>query len=266
VAIALLALLVALVAGAGPAHAHQPVFVEDSADPHLVPIIEDGTVSFAVYGTVSGPDRVAAVRAHLSPGDTLSVELLIPATGPETSFEATDLPRLTVVAPDGTVTELLSTPGERFDEPSSGTSYVRLAKLVEPALDGIYQFEVRAARPARFTLATGQREVGGTVIGYAGAAPDALTTWYATPPTDLPTGPPPHDVEAEDEARAEGASPADGPVASPLAPPPVGGGDGAAGWWVAGVAVALVGVVAGLGAAGAFAARRRAQLDEGSSG
>lgn len=250
--LALLAVL--LVATAPPAGAHQPIFIDDGTDPHLVPIIEDGTVSFAVYGTVHGPDRVAAVRAHLSPGDTLATELLIPATGPETGFAQDDLPWLTVIAPDGTETPLLSTAGERFDEPFSQTSYVRLARLVEPALDGIYQFEVRADRPSRFTLVIGQREVGGRVIGYAGAPPDALATWYAEPPPDAAPPPATEPVDAVDADEAAGDPTED--AATPLSPGANADGSTAP-WWIAGVVVLLGGTIAALGLAGSAAARRR---------
>ncbi len=174
---------------ATPTFAHQPVFLTaEDADPASGPLLDNGKVSFAVYATLDRPDATRGLRANLAAGDPLVAELLIPALEPETSLDANALPTLTLTMPDGTKRRIRSTLRERFDEPFSSTSYVRLASVRETApTAGVYRYEVTGAAPARFTLAVGTDEVAGTVTGAATPPAGGLAGWYATPP---PTTPP----------------------------------------------------------------------------
>lgn len=177
--------VVAPVALASAAAAHEPVFVTE-ADPTPTdgPFLEDGNHSWAVYGTLPTEGATRGFRSRLTRGQTLIADLLVPDREPERSFTAAQLPVLTLTWPDGTSRTFTSREITRFDEPFSSTRYIRIAELREPASqDGVYTFSVRANVPARFTVATG------TVEGFGGAKSDVetppeggLAAWYATPP------------------------------------------------------------------------------------
>lgn len=170
---------------AGSASAHQPVFVtEADPDPARGPLLEDGSLSFAVYGTLGASGDTRGVRTRLRAGDPLVVDLLIPALAPEQDLPEGGLPFVVLQLPDGSERRLLPDRRIRFDEPFSGTSYHRLVDLRETApADGIYGITVTSRGPARFTLATGVTEgVRGAVSDAEAAPTGGIGAWYSTPP------------------------------------------------------------------------------------
>ena len=188
--------------GTGVASAHQPLFIDDTTTAEESPVIEDGTVSFAVYGVIGGTGGRAVVRARFAMGDPLFAELLIPDRRPERSLAVTDRPLLTVVAPDGEETRIGNDGGDRFDEPFSNTSYVRLGSLeTAAATAGVYRFEVTGPVPSRFTVAIGREEVPGEVTGGRPVAAADLARWYSTAPAAVEPAatstPPPTTVAPE---------------------------------------------------------------------
>jgi len=191
----------------GLAFAHDPIiFTEAQTTPGAGPLLPDGTVSFALYGTLmrSGDSRGATVR--FAAGDTLIMSLLVPALEPERSLDAASLPTLTLRAPDGSTRVV--PPGEAvtFDEPFTSTSYVRYIQLSEPAQAGEYGVTVTGVVPARFTLSVGTKEQFGTPVenvpnrdlGVGG-----VMTWYATPP---PVDTAPVDTAPDTTAAANGST------------------------------------------------------------
>jgi len=181
--------LLAVLAWAAPAGAHQPVFVDSTtvgAQP-ATPTLDDGTVSFAVYGTLDRPDATAEVDARYRAGDPLTAELLVPDLTPEHDLPTDELPHVVITAPDGTTTELRTTIREPFAEPITATNYLRLGRVSSTAAEGTYRFIVTGPAPSRFTLAIGTQEVPGTVTGYTAPPAGALEAWYATPPPDAAT-------------------------------------------------------------------------------
>lgn len=190
------ATLVAL-AMAVPAAAHDPIFLTaDQTEPEVGPYLPDATVSFAIYGTLEAAGERRGFQAAFAAGDLLVVELLVPDRAPERSLDETALPVATVTAPDGTAATLSPELRERFDEPFSRTSYLRLATLRAEAQAGVYDVEITGAAPARFTVAVGTQERFGTPVervpnraaGF-GAAAEALAAWYqAEPAPAAPAG------------------------------------------------------------------------------
>lgn len=180
---AAVAVAVAAVLGiAAPAQAHQPLFVDDdtSGPP---PTIEDGMVSFATYGRIDAPGGEVAVALRLAPGDDLVVEVLVPDRPPEADRASHEALSVAVAGPDGSVTPLeIAEPTGSFDEPFTGTSYLRLAEQRGPAQPGTYEVRATSTVPTRLVLVTGVREEPGIVDGYDGPGVEALATWYATPP------------------------------------------------------------------------------------
>lgn len=168
------------------AGAHEPVFVTASDErPAAGPLLEDGNHSFAVYGVLTEPGASRGFRSQLVAGQALVADLLVPDRSPERELGAPDLPRVTITWPDGTRRTLDSELRIPFDEPFSGTSYIRIAELREPASQtGVYSFSVTGRVPARFTLATGTVEgFGGVVRDAQPAPPGGLDSWYTSPPT-----------------------------------------------------------------------------------
>jgi hypothetical protein len=174
------------------ASAHQPVFVTNANnDPKHAPTLLDGTVSFAVYGSIEGSSDARWIKAILRKGDEL---LLIPNQDPERSFDAESMPNVEVTSPSHK--NIVVPPSERktFDEPYSNTSYVYILSLRTKAEAGTYLFRVQGKVPSRFTLVVGSRETAGKVKGESPPSSNALTKWWNNPvtpsPNSSPTSPP----------------------------------------------------------------------------
>ena len=159
------ALCVVLLASTVPAHAHQPVQLT-SADstPASGPLLVDGSVSFAVYASVR-KGQTRGFRVGLTAKDRITVQLLIPDTAPANKLSTAQLPSITVVDPAGKKTTMKITERTPFFEPYTGTSYLYLSRLAEPARAGIYQVTVKgnSARNIPVVVGVGYREVPGEV-------------------------------------------------------------------------------------------------------
>jgi hypothetical protein len=174
----LLALVTSVAVTSQPAAAHQPVILdEDDDSPERGPELVDGTVSFAVYGSITKPGALRGLTFNLKVGDPIVVDLLIPNLEPELS---SPLPSITVLDPDGNPTDPPVAMGEVFDESFSRTSYRYLAKLRSSATKaGRYGVVVGSATTGRFVIGVGDREVRGEVR--QDDAKGSLASWYAAP-------------------------------------------------------------------------------------
>jgi hypothetical protein len=194
-------LCLAVLGGTGTALAHDPIMLIDTqTSPDAGPLLPDGTISFALYGTLNSAADTRGLRAHFDSGDAVDISLLIPDRSPENELPDSLLPTLRIDAPDGTSRILVPTERVRFDESFSNTSYVRYLELGESAQAGEYRLTVTALVPARFTLAVGTTERFGTPVENVpnrGDGSAVVQRWYATPPpTDAPpqTTPPSSNV------------------------------------------------------------------------
>lgn len=174
------------------AGAHEPVFVtEADSTPASGPLLADGNHSFAIYGVLTEPGASRGFRSHLTAGQPLVADLLIPALSPERDLDQRNLPQVSITWPDGSTRALESNLRVTFDEPFSRTSYIRIAELHEPATQtGTYEFHVTGGAPSRFTFATGTVEGFGGDVREAEPAPAAgLAGWYETAPPSPPVEP-----------------------------------------------------------------------------
>jgi hypothetical protein len=164
--------------GASPASAHQPVILDENDNsPERGPELVDGTVSFAVYGSITKPGDLRGLTFNLKVGDPIVVDLLIPNLEPELS---SPLPSITVLDPDGNPTDPPVAMGDVFDESFSRTSYRYLAKLRSSATKaGRYGVVVGSATTGRFVIGIGDREVRGEVK--QDDAKGSLASWYSSP-------------------------------------------------------------------------------------
>lgn len=192
----LVAAVIAVLAPAAPAAAHDPLFLTATqSDPESGPLLPDGTISFALYGVLDAPRATRGFQVQMTEGAPLLVDLLIPDLEPERSLLDSELPTVTVRAPDGTEATLQPDARVPFPEPFTRTDYLRLARLEAPAQAGVYDVTVTGTAPSRFTVAVGSAEQFGTPVGRVESRltdftqiNDTLQRWYATPPPAVPAG------------------------------------------------------------------------------
>lgn len=186
--VAAFALLLSFGLSSPSVSAHDPIILtEEQVQPDLGPLLLDGTISFALYGSVSGPDDSRGFRVAFKEGDRLYVSLLIPDLEPEKELSSDLLPVLTMTDPFGSTTMLRPDQRVAFAEPFTGTNYVRLFDYVATATEGMYSFSVSAKTATRFTVSVGEKEMFGTPVeGVTNRTlgVDGVMAWYATPPLE----------------------------------------------------------------------------------
>lgn len=156
--------LFALMPAAG-VKAHDPIILTaEQITPTDGPLIMDGTISFALYGSLESPGDTRGFRVKFSEGDPLYLSMLIPDLTPENALDIASLPYLEVVDPNGAKTKLVATERVTFAEPYSGTNYVRLIGQNSLAIGGDYLITIKGDSPARFTVSVGQKEMFGTPV------------------------------------------------------------------------------------------------------
>ncbi|MFM7686123.1 MAG: hypothetical protein ACKPDI_09395 [Actinomycetota bacterium] len=189
---AVVAVLAVVGVSTGTALAHDPVILEPAqATPADGPLLVDGTVSFALYGTVNGAGDTRGFRVRYAAGQTFNLSALVPNLQPEQGLPVDQYPQIAVVTPAGERIDL--SPGEvsTFDEPFTKTSYRRYLEWSTTAEAGDYGVIITGVAPSRFTVSTGVKEQFGTAVenianrdlGVAG-----VMQWYETaPPTTVAT-------------------------------------------------------------------------------
>lgn len=205
---------------ASPARAHDPIFITaDQTTPDTGPYMPDGSISWALYGSVLFDGDTRGFEFDLREGEDLIVSLLIPNLSPELELADAELPVLDLELPDGNTMQIVPNMREIFDEPFSNTSYVTLAELSEPGLAGRYRGIITGGAAARFSVAIGINEIFFTETERSGDRPsnfmeisEPLGIWYSTLPGEEPSAGGLADGEAEiqmdliDEAMGSGVA------------------------------------------------------------
>jgi hypothetical protein len=165
------------------AAAHDPIILtSEQQTPADGPLLVDGTVSFALYGSLEAADDTRGFRVNFNAGDPLYISILIPDLAPENMLDDASLPFVNVKDPNGTTVKLAITQKVSFPEPYTGTNYVRLTEFRGTAIGGVYLITVTGKSAARFTVSVGEKEMFGTTVenipnrdlGVAG-----VMAWYA---------------------------------------------------------------------------------------
>ena len=174
-----------------PAHAHQPVILLNSdTTAARGPVLDDGTVSFAIRASFTKAGQKKGFRANFVAGDNLEVQYLIVDKRPENRLKNNQLPTLLITSPSGKRTTLTISERTKFYEPYGKTNYLYLSRLSAIAEPGTYSFLITARAKASITVAVGDREVPGTVSrGVVAATPPPVTT--STPAVTPATTPQP---------------------------------------------------------------------------
>jgi len=163
--------------------AHDPIILTtDQQTPADGPLLTDGTVSFALYGSLEAADDTRGFRVNFNAGDPLYFSILIPDLAPENTLDDESLPFVIVEDPNGTTVKLAITQKVSFPEPYTGTNYIRLTDFRGTAIGGTYSITVTGKSAARFTVSVGEKEMFGTPVenipnrdlGVAG-----VMAWYA---------------------------------------------------------------------------------------
>jgi hypothetical protein len=137
------ALALVVLAFSSPAAAHDPIFItEDQTTPETGPYMPDGTISFAIYGSLYEADQTRGMEFDLRDGDDLYLSLLIPDLEPEINLADGELPVMTLALPDGSTREIAPDIRTKFADPFSRTNYVTLYETIEPAVAGRHQLVV----------------------------------------------------------------------------------------------------------------------------
>ena len=195
-------LVVAVLFGLLPASiakAHDPIILtSDQRTPSDGPLLLDGTISFALYGSLDARGETRGFRVNFNAGDPLYISVLIPDLAPENTLTDALLPFLNVEDPNGAKVKLATTEKISFAEPYTGTNYVRLTEFASTAIGGTYSITIMGESSARFTVSVGEKEmfgspvenianrelgVGGVMAWYAGE-PLTVDSNEATAPTE----------------------------------------------------------------------------------
>ena len=148
-----------------PGYAHDPIFIENTQlSPAEGPYLPNGNISFALYGRLENGSDSRGFRSKLQSGDKLVLSLLIPNLLPEKLLPLEQLPTLKVERPDQSSIELSPEGKEVFNEPFTGTSYLKLLSMQEPAQTGVYHITIRGNHQGRFTVSIGTIEQFGTPV------------------------------------------------------------------------------------------------------
>jgi len=185
-----LALLIALILPLSilPAQAHQPVVLLGSdSTAARGPLLEDGTVSFAITASFAKAGERKGFRADFKAGDNLEVQYLIIDRRPENKLKNNQLPTLVITSPAGKRTTLSFTERTKFFEPYGKTNYLYLSRLSEIAEAGTYSFLITARAKSAITVAVGDREVPGNVIRGVPTPPPTPTVTPTVTATPTPT-------------------------------------------------------------------------------
>ena len=181
------------------AKAHDPIILTaDQSTPADGPLLLDGTISFALYGSLDSAGETRGFRVKFNAGDPLYISILIPDLAPENMLDNASLPFLNVEDPNGATVKLATTEKISFAEPYTGTNYVRLTEFRGTAVGGTYSITVAGESSARFTVSVGEKEmfgspvenianrelgVGGVMAWYAGES-TTVDSNEATAPTE----------------------------------------------------------------------------------
>ena len=169
-----------------PGYAHDPIFIENTQlSPAEGPYLPNGNISFALYGRLENGSDSRGFRSKLQAGDKLVLSLLIPNLVPEKLLPLEQLPTLTVERPDKSSIELSPEGKEVFDEPFTGTSYLRLLSMQESSQTGIYHITVNGNQKGRFTVSIGTIEQFGTPVDNVinrSSDLNRISDWYSDSP------------------------------------------------------------------------------------
>jgi hypothetical protein len=168
-----------------PASAHEIVQLDASdQDPKKAPLAVDGTDPMGWFGVIPKKDEVRAFQVNLQAGQPLEVQVLIPDRAPEKNLPTSKLPRVRVIAPNGSTRVLSPNVRIPFLEQGRNLNLLIIREYsVTATQTGTYSFVVFSEAPARFLIGTGVEgeEFDGILRGTL-ASDAQIQAWYNTAP------------------------------------------------------------------------------------
>ena len=108
--------------------------------------------------------------------------LLVPDQVPESAFDVSQLPTLTIVTPSGATTSYPATSREPIVDRESQVALVRIATAAQTAEAGDTLFTISGPAATRFALQLGSVPTPVSIANASTPVSDAVDTWLATPP------------------------------------------------------------------------------------
>ena len=156
---------VLLVASSLPANAHQPVNLSATdSKVSASPILVDGTISFAIYASMTTTSPSRTFRLFLAESENLDIQYLILNQKPENSLTTSQLPVISYLSPSGKSLTLKINERTPFYEPFSKKKYLYLSRISTIGEAGIYTITIRAKRSSSVVIAVGSREISGDIL------------------------------------------------------------------------------------------------------
>lgn len=148
-----------------PAGAHQPVLLaNEAAKITKSPVLVDGLISFAVTANFTKAGQTRHFRFALRQGEPLKLEYLILDRKPENQLKTSQLPSVTITAPNGKKSIMKINERTKFYEPFGRQNYLFLSRLNAAGQPGIYTITLRSRTKSAALVAVGSREVRGEVM------------------------------------------------------------------------------------------------------
>lgn len=145
--------------------AHQPVTLNSShAKSGSSPILVDGTISFAIYASMTSSSPARSFRFYLTQGERLDLQYLILDQRPENQLASSNLPVVSYTSPKGKVVTMKINERTSFFEPFSQKKYLYLSRISSAGEEGVYTVTIRAKRNSSVVIAVGTRETPGLVL------------------------------------------------------------------------------------------------------
>ena len=159
--------LATLIVASAPAYGHFPVALTSKHTKlKTSPILIDGTISYAVTASFSAGKQERIFRFSLESGEDVNLQYLILDKAPTNKLRKSQLPTVTLVAPNGVTKNIRVNEKTSFYEPYGGNNYFYLSRISEVGEAGIYSVIVRSKVKSSAVIAVGMKEVPGNVLQF----------------------------------------------------------------------------------------------------
>jgi hypothetical protein len=139
------------------AFAHTPFELLDTDTTATAgPLINDGTVTFAVKASFTEVNQTKAFRAAFKKGDRIKVKYLIADRKSARNLKAANQPTVTITSPSGAVTTMKLSKAKKYFERGTRVNYLVLSELNTQAEAGTYSFVITSKGKSTMTVAIGE--------------------------------------------------------------------------------------------------------------
>lgn len=139
------------------ASAHTPIeLLKTDTTTSTGPLINDGTLTFALKASFTQSNQTKAFRATFKKGDRIKVKYLIADRKNTINLNSANLPTVRITSPSGAVTTMKLVKAKKYFEKGTKVNYLELSELSSSAEAGTYSFEIVAKGKSTVTVAIGE--------------------------------------------------------------------------------------------------------------